>query len=341
MGPAVREGGRNLTVGALFFWRLLAKLFTVVVLIAYGGFYATKLTLGRILPKIAQTVLFPPVLIYTGFYTLLNPLWWFLTVLIPNSLFKQPLFNPYLQYLPPEFLDKTFQHDKLDIVLDSWLVFTGIRVNLYWFQVLTKNALQKLIRLSQLLGKLSKKCPLMERFFPQKGFCFPIRALVAIIASFIIVIFVNSIAKNSVLKPKTVAKLDRAACYSQVFATNPARENQAAHFDSNSTTCVVDNCANCHIWNDKSLFLPETLHEPLFNSAISTVNEEPVQANLIGDIKLSWTCNEGKPYTIKLKDCLYLPASPVNIISVPDLFVHLNDDEGTWIQSKSQYSTFA
>lgn len=45
-------------------------------------------------------------------------------------------------------------------------------------------------------------------------------------------------------------------------------------------------------------------------------------------------------YTKSLTNCLYLPASPVNIISVPALSEQLNDDKGTCIQSKRQYSIF-
>ena len=199
-------------------------------------------------------------------------------------------------------------------------------MNLFWFRILTKNALQKLQNLAQFLDKLVLKRQFWLRFFPRTRFSSATISLVAIILSFFIVLVTQSMQNVTVFQPKNKANFQKTAYFSHAFATKPSNLDQVVHFDSNSQPCVVDNCANCHIWNDKSLFLPETLHEPPPNTAVSTVSEEPTQAMLVGDVKLSWFCDEGKRYTIILNDCLYMPTSQVNILSCPALAEQLNDD---------------
>ena len=123
MGPTVREGGRySLSVGALFFRRLLTIVWLSAVLTVCGGLHATWFVLSTVLPEIVQNLTYPPVAICTGIYAILHPFWWFLTQI---SSYK-PLFNPHLPYLPPESTTKNCPQYKMDILLDSWLVFTGI-----------------------------------------------------------------------------------------------------------------------------------------------------------------------------------------------------------------------
>ena len=51
----------------------------------------------------------------------------------------------------------------------------------------------------------------------------------------------------------------------------------------------------------------------------------------IGDMTVSWLDSMGATVTYILKDALYFPDSPVNIISVTAFADHMEDDEGTWI----------
>ena len=60
-------------------------------------------------------------------------------------------------------------------------------------------------------------------------------------------------------------------------------------FDSDSTHCVVDNCANVHIWNDINAYVPGTYIE--FNQEVSTgvsaVNGSTNKPAGIGNVKVS------------------------------------------------------
>ena len=48
----------------------------------------------------------------------------------------------------------------------------------------------------------------------------------------------------------------------------------------------------------------------------------------------------GATSTYILKDALYFPDSPVNIISVTAFADQMEDDEGTWIMTKRRHSIF-
>ena len=60
----------------------------------------------------------------------------------------------------------------------------------------------------------------------------------------------------------------------------------------------------------------------------------------IGDMTVSWLDSMGATATYILKDALYFPDSPVNIISVTAFADHMEDDEGTWIMTKRRHSIF-
>jgi hypothetical protein len=111
------------------------------------------------------------------------------------------------------------------------------------------------------------------------------------------------------------------------FATGDDDEygdNTMASFDSDSTFWVCDNSATGHICNDKSLFHgPMVPSEYNVGSATGTSN-----ANLMGTVVLWVTDDEGVEHTFTLNDCVYLPESPVNLLSTRRLSEQFPDQNG-------------
>ena len=101
-----------------------------------------------------------------------------------------------------------------------------------------------------------------------------------------------------------------------------------ATFDPETEHCVVDNCANVHIWNEYSSFIPSSYMK--LNSACSTaVSAVNGQSNLptgCGDVPVEWTDDNGKVFKITLKNVLHFPNSPVKILSVVGLADQLKDE---------------
>ena len=114
-------------------------------------------------------------------------------------------------------------------------------------------------------------------------------------------------------------------------------------FDSDSQTCVCDNSANTHIWNNIKNFIPASLVKlsASASSSVVTIGGSDFYPTSIGDVKLTWTDDEGIPYRTVLKDIVYFPNSPVNVLSVTAFAAHLNDDDGTWIKTARHQSVFS
>jgi len=92
------------------------------------------------------------------------------------------------------------------------------------------------------------------------------------------------------------------------------RTGLTTHFDSDSSTVIVDNAANCCICNDKDMFISEiTKMDPTKNLTVSTAGGEKAPIGY-GDVLWKWSDDEGKVHEHSLKDVLYFPESPVNII---------------------------
>ena len=87
-------------------------------------------------------------------------------------------------------------------------------------------------------------------------------------------------------------------------------------FDNDFDLCVVDNCANVHIWNNRSDFISGSYIK--FNTAASTsvytVNGESNKPDGCEDVPVSWKDDYGRMYSITLKNVLYFPNSPVKNI---------------------------
>ena len=117
--------------------------------------------------------------------------------------------------------------------------------------------------------------------------------------------------------------------------------NSGMTFTPGSTTAIVDNSANTHIWSERSDFRKGSL-KPYSSSRdrVMTVGSTSLLPQGIGDVDISWHDDHGNDYSITLENVLFFPDSPVNVISCTAFANQLGDDEGTWIQTKRQYSVF-
>ena len=156
-------------------------------------------------------------------------------------------------------------------------------------------------------------------------------------------------ASNEKPKENPVARQRTLGCYStwelpkivvEAFSgeMKTKRTGLTTHFDSDSSTVIVDNAANCCICNDKDMFISEiTKMDPTKNLTVSTAGGEKAPIGY-GDVLWKWSDDEGKVHEHTLKDVLYFPESPVNILGVTQWAIQNNDKEGTYITTKAEYS---
>ena len=106
-------------------------------------------------------------------------------------------------------------------------------------------------------------------------------------------------------------------------------------FDDNSDVCVVDNCANVHIWNNRSDFIPKTYikFDESASTSVSAVNGASNTPAGCGDVAVSFTDDKGVVCDIILKNVLQFPQSPVNNLSIVCFAEQMDDDFGTWIKT--------
>ena len=108
-------------------------------------------------------------------------------------------------------------------------------------------------------------------------------------------------------------------------------------FDTDANFVVCDNSANMHICNNRDMFLS---FRPISNGMVATIGGKLNRPSGIGTVKWTWKDDSGVPHTQELKDTLYFPKSPINIMSVTELARQLNDKEGTGIDTKMLHSRF-
>jgi len=118
--------------------------------------------------------------------------------------------------------------------------------------------------------------------------------------------------------------------------------DSVATYDSDAIQCILDNSANAHIWAILADFVAGTLRRfrPSAECGVLTIGGSNQFPHSIGDIKVYWLDSVGATVNYILKDALYFPDSPVNIISVTAFTDQLEDDEGTWIMTKRHHSIF-
>ncbi len=102
---------------------------------------------------------------------------------------------------------------------------------------------------------------------------------------------------------------------------------------------MVDNAANVHIINYKSLFNKSELN-PCTTHGVATIGGSSLSPKGKGDAAILIQDDEGVSTEITLQDALYFPDSPVNIISIACLADTYNDDNGTSIKTSRYHSEF-
>ena len=123
---------------------------------------------------------------------------------------------------------------------------------------------------------------------------------------------------------------------------NEQNDGQFVSFDSDSTVCVVDNCANIHIWDDIADFISGFYFKVGDNNStkIFAINGKVNSPVGVEDRNMTSKDDDGIDYEIILKNVLHFPGSPVKILSVAALADQLKDDWDTWILSRRTQSTF-
>ena len=137
--------------------------------------------------------------------------------------------------------------------------------------------------------------------------------------------------------------LARHHAYVSIFFTTNIKEalNANISFDMDSTTCIVDNSVNVHIWTVQSNLVPGSLVclVKLDNTGVASIGGVELSLHSIGGVHTNWK-NDGKPHNNILKGALFVPDSPVNLLSVTALAEQLKDDTSTWIKTRRYKSTF-
>ena len=73
---------------------------------------------------------------------------------------------------------------------------------------------------------------------------------------------------------------------------------------------------------------------------VATVGGAKNSAAGMGTTRWRWKDDGGKQHTIDIKNVLYFPQSPVNILSITSLADQFNNDYGTGINTKRSKSHF-
>ena len=100
--------------------------------------------------------------------------------------------------------------------------------------------------------------------------------------------------------------------------------NMTASFDTDSSFWVCDNSGTSHICNDISMFhgklVPSAYH---IGTATGTCD-----SSKMGTVIVHLTNDEGVAHSFLLSECIYMPESSFNLLSVHRLAEHFPDDNG-------------
>jgi len=94
-------------------------------------------------------------------------------------------------------------------------------------------------------------------------------------------------------------------------------DNDAALFDSDADTVMVDNSANCIVWKSRNAFLDAT-YKTLENFQTPMIDTVAGAGNPtgIGQVPISWFDDDGVKLKFILNDVYHIPDSPVNILGI-------------------------
>ena len=109
-------------------------------------------------------------------------------------------------------------------------------------------------------------------------------------------------------------------------------------YDTDSTTMVCYNSVNFHIFNNQNTFVGEI--RKCTNQGVATIWGKGHRPSGIRTIGWIWSDHSGKSHEYLVKDALFSPQSPKNILSVTCFAWQLNDLTGTGIDTKQLTSCF-
>ena len=126
--------------------------------------------------------------------------------------------------------------------------------------------------------------------------------------------------------------------HSTVLNLDDKIQAETVSFDTDSSHIICDNSANVHICNDKSMFIGDTRKTD--QHYVATIAGQKSAASAMGTVRWKWKDDNGKEHSYDVRDVLYFPTSPVNILSVTGFADQLNDNDGTGIDTKRSKSRF-
>ena len=241
------------------------------------------------------------------------------------------------------------------VMLSNW--FCRMHLKFDFYLLMDSVAMQKAFNSSSHVFKIAYEVWLPPPKKPPDGFITCV-IICSIIQGVYVFLFFQGLwkiykivrdANNETPKEKSAVKQRTMGCYStwelpkivvEAFSgeMKTKRTGLTTHFDSDSSTVIVDNAANCCICNDKDMFISEiTKMDPTKNLTVSTAGGEKAPIGY-GDVLWKWSDDEGKVHEHTLKDVLFFPESPVNILGVTQWAIQNDDKEGTYITTKAEYS---
>ena len=188
----------------------------------------------------------------------------------------------------------------------------------------------------------------MERekvgIFPPSGW--PLSSVLMIMAVTTMMIVVLSgyirILKMKISQRQFNKKANAFTTVFQSLKKNGAKV-QSQMFDTDSTTIIVDNSANCIIWNDIKGFDAST-YIPLGNKIQSGITSATGQAVPVGfgTLEIGWYDDNQHYHAYKLPNAYHVPESPVNILGLSSFSKIVGDYHtgGTRINSSGKDSVF-
>ena len=114
-----------------------------------------------------------------------------------------------------------------------------------------------------------------------------------------------------------------------IFATNhhPSKFFDRQDFNLGAICAVIDNCATATVLNNLSLF--DGPLEKVSNVGIVTVGGDDHHPTHKGTAKISWKDDNNLIHEIIIRNALYFPSSPVNVVSVSQLSLQFRDSVST------------
>ena len=111
----------------------------------------------------------------------------------------------------------------------------------------------------------------------------------------------------------------KIAALTSIYSLDDYQENKSFHFGTSTDTCVMDNSANRHIWKNKADFIDSSFRKVDSSIGVATIGGTDHKPTGMGDVQIFITDEKLNDVKIILKNALYFPDFPVNIISVTAL----------------------